>query len=63
MQDQYKSPEQAMAKSLEESGEKITQLSSSVAFYKEVFHDTRKAIASHWSKMMLSGTYRVPIYR
>jgi len=45
-QDQYKSREQAMTKSLEESGEKITQLSDSVAFFKSMIPDTKKAIAS-----------------
>ena len=35
-----------MAKSLEKSGDKITQLSSSVTFFKDIIHDTRKAIAS-----------------
>ncbi|RIA99178.1 hypothetical protein C1645_811930 [Glomus cerebriforme] len=35
-----------MAKSLEESDEKITQLSSSVTFFKGIIHDTKKAIAS-----------------
>jgi hypothetical protein len=45
-QDQYKSREQVMAKSLEESGEKITQLSSLVTFFKDIIHDTKDAIAS-----------------
>ncbi|CAG8578503.1 2257_t:CDS:2 [Diversispora eburnea] len=31
---------------LQESGEKITQLSSSVTFFKDIIHDTKKAIAS-----------------
>src|SRR5215213_4586109 len=34
-----------MTKSLEESGEKITQLSNSVAFFKSMIPDTKKAIA------------------
>ena len=46
LQDQYKSREQAMAKSLEKSGEKIIQLSSSVTFFKNIIQDTKKAIAS-----------------
>ena len=35
-----------MTRSLEESGEKVTQLSNSVAFFKSIIPDTRKAIAS-----------------
>src|ERR1043166_10035419 len=35
-----------MAKSLEDSGEKISQLSSSVTFFKSIILDTKKAIAS-----------------
>jgi chromosome segregation ATPase len=45
-QDQHKARERAMSKSLEESGEKITQLSSSVTFSNDVIHDIKKAIAS-----------------
>src|SRR3954468_575702 len=46
LQEQYKSREVAMTKSLEESGEKVTQLSNSVAFFKSMIPDTKKAIAS-----------------
>src|SRR5437763_8523135 len=46
LQEQYKSHEVAMTRSLEESGEKVTQLSNSVAFFKSIIPDTRKAIAS-----------------
>jgi hypothetical protein len=35
-----------MTRSLEESGGKVTQLSDSVAFFKSIIPDTRKAIAS-----------------
>src|SRR5438128_504254 len=35
-----------MAKSLEESGEEVTRLSSSVTFFKSIIPDTKKAIAS-----------------
>ncbi|RIB13529.1 hypothetical protein C2G38_2098102 [Gigaspora rosea] len=35
-----------MTRSLEESDEKVTQLSNSVAFFKSIIPDTRKAIAS-----------------
>jgi archaellum component FlaC len=45
LQEQYKSREVAMTKSLEESGEKVTQLSNSVAFFKSMIPDTKKAIA------------------
>ena len=45
LQEQYKSHEVAMTKSLEESGEKVTQLSKSVAFFKSIIPDTKKAIA------------------
>ncbi|RIA91862.1 hypothetical protein C1645_736774 [Glomus cerebriforme] len=45
-QDQYKSRKQAMAKSLEESGKKNSQLSYSVILFKDMIHDTKKAIAS-----------------
>ncbi|RIA80077.1 hypothetical protein C1645_839345 [Glomus cerebriforme] len=43
LQEQYKSHELAMTRSLEESGE---QLSDSVAFFKSIIPDTKKAIAS-----------------
>ena len=46
LQEQYKSREVAMTRSLEESGEKVTQLSDSVAFFKSIIPDTKKAIAS-----------------
>ena len=46
LQEQYKSREVAMTRSLEESGGKVTQLSDSVAFYKSIIPDTKKAIAS-----------------
>ena len=34
-----------MTKSLEKSGEKIIQLSSSVIFFKDIIYDTKKVIA------------------
>ncbi|RIA79703.1 hypothetical protein C1645_840105 [Glomus cerebriforme] len=43
---EYKSREIAMIRSLEESGKKVTQLSDSIAFFKSIISDTRKAIAS-----------------
>src|SRR6266540_559326 len=46
LQEQYKSREVAMTRSLEESGGKVTQLSDSVAFFKIIIPDTKKAIAS-----------------
>jgi chromosome segregation ATPase len=46
LQEQYKSHEVAMTRSLEESGEKVTQLSDSVALFKSIIPDTKKAIAS-----------------
>src|SRR3954454_12814347 len=46
LQEQYKSREVAMTRSLEESGRKVTQLSDSVAFFKSIIPDTKKAIAS-----------------
>jgi chromosome segregation ATPase len=46
LQEQYKSREVAMTRSLEESGEKVSQLSDSVAFFKSIIPDTKKAIAS-----------------
>src|SRR3954470_20369955 len=46
LQEQYKSREVAMTRSLEESGKKVTQLSDSVAFFKSIILDTRKSIAS-----------------
>ena len=45
LQEQYKSREVAMTRSLEESSGKVTQLSESVAFFKSIIPDTRKAIA------------------
>src|SRR5256884_2909011 len=46
LQEQYKSREVAMTKSLEESGEKVAQLLNSVAYFKSIIPDTKKAIAS-----------------
>ena len=46
LQEQYKSHEVAMIRSLEESGKKVSQLSDSVAFFKSIIPDTKKAIAS-----------------
>jgi chromosome segregation ATPase len=46
LQEQYKSREVAMTRSLEESGEKVSQLSDSVAFFKSIIPDTKEAIAS-----------------
>ena len=46
LQEQYKSREVAMTKSLEESGEKVAQLSNSVAYFKSITPDTKKALAS-----------------
>ena len=46
LQEQYKSREVAMTRSLEESGEKVSQLSDSVAFFKSIIPDTKKAISS-----------------
>ena len=46
MQEQYKSREVAMTRSLEESSGKVTQLSDLIAFFKSIIPDTKKAIAS-----------------
>jgi vacuolar-type H+-ATPase subunit I/STV1 len=46
LQEQYKSREVAMTRSLEESGGKVSQLSDSVAFFKSIIPDTKEAIAS-----------------
>src|SRR5436190_20211729 len=46
LQEQYKSHEVAMTRSLEESSGKVTQLSELVAFFKSIIPDTKKAIAS-----------------
>src|SRR6266542_2749123 len=46
LQEQYKSREVAMTKSLEKSGGKVTQLSDSVTFFKSIIPDMKKAIAS-----------------
>ena len=46
LQEQYKSREVAMTKSLKESSGKVTQLSDSVAIFKSIIPDTKKAIAS-----------------
>src|SRR5436190_22065104 len=45
LQEQYKSSEVAITKSLEESGEKVAQLSNSVAYFKSIIPDTKKALA------------------
>ena len=45
LQEQYKSREVAMIRSLEKSGEKVTQLSNSVSLLKSIISDTKKAIA------------------
>ena len=44
LQEQYKSREVAMTRSLEESGGKVTQLSDSVAIFKSIIPDTKKTI-------------------
>src|SRR3954471_9332910 len=46
LQEQYKSREVAMTRSLEESGKEVTQLSDLVALFKSIIPDTKKAIAS-----------------
>jgi len=46
LQEQYKSREVAMTRFLEESGRKVIQLSDSVAFFKSIILDTKKAFAS-----------------
>ena len=46
LQEQYKSREVAMTRSLEKSDRKVTQLSDSVAFFKSIIPDTKKAITS-----------------
>ena len=46
LQEQYTSHEVAMTRSLEESGEKVAQLSDSIAFFKSIILDMKKAIAS-----------------
>src|SRR6266536_2650395 len=46
LQEQYKSREVAMTRSLEESGGKVIQLSDLVTFFKSIIPDTKKAIAS-----------------
>ncbi|GBB93216.1 hypothetical protein RclHR1_02130029 [Rhizophagus clarus] len=46
LQEQYTSREVAMTRSLEESGEKVAQLSDLIAFFKSIILDTKKAIAS-----------------
>src|SRR4051794_21531576 len=46
LQKQYNSCDVAMFRSLEESDRKVTQLSDSVAFFKSIIPDTKKAIAS-----------------
>ena len=43
LQEQYKSREVAMTRSLKESGGKVTQLSDLVAFFKSIIPDTKKA--------------------
>src|SRR5205809_7016662 len=44
LQEQYKSHEVAMTRSLEESGGKVTQLYNSVAFFKNIIPDKKKNI-------------------
>ena len=44
LQEQYKSREVAMTRSLEESGRKVTQLSDLVAFFKSIIPDTKKLL-------------------
>ena len=46
LQEQYKSHEVAMTRSLEESSGKVAQLSDSIAYYKSIIPDTKEAIAS-----------------
>src|SRR6266540_2155370 len=46
LQEQYKSREVVMTRSLEESGGKVIQLSDSVAFFKSIIPDMKKAITS-----------------
>src|SRR6266540_4474784 len=46
LQEQYKSREVAMTRSLEESSGKVIQLSDLIAFFKSIISDTKKAIAS-----------------
>src|SRR3954449_5845306 len=59
LQEQYKSREVAMTRSLEESGGKVTQLSDSVAFFKSIIPDTKKAIASAKKSIdLLENTYQ-----
>ncbi|RGB22197.1 hypothetical protein C1646_776479 [Rhizophagus diaphanus] len=45
LQEQYKSREVAMTRSLEENDEKVTQLSDLVALFKSIIPDTKKTIA------------------
>src|SRR5581483_729810 len=44
LQEQYKTRKVAMTRSLEESGEKVSQLSDSVAFFKSIIPDTKKLL-------------------
>src|SRR6266542_6922046 len=46
LQEQYKSHKVAMTRSLEESSGKVIQLSDSIAFFKSIIPDMKKAIAS-----------------
>ena len=46
LQEQYKSREVAIARFLEKSNGKVIQLSDSIAFFKSIIPDTKKAIAS-----------------
>src|SRR6266540_2721823 len=46
LQEQYKSREVAMTRSLKESSGKVIQLSDSIAFFKSIIPDMKKAIAS-----------------
>jgi len=52
LQEQYKSREVAMTRSLKESGEKVSQLSDSVAFFKSIISDTKKPL--HRLKSLLT---------
>src|SRR5438270_10746363 len=46
LQEQYKSREVAIIRSLEKRGRKVIQLSDSITFFKSIIPDTKKAIAS-----------------
>jgi len=58
LQEQYKSREVAITRSLEESGEKVSQLSDSVAFFKSIIPDMRKVnISAKKSINLLESKY------